>query len=81
MRPPAKLARLDETVMTGYLPGMDISEKDFQYIVLHELTHYKRRDIFYKWLVQVAVCLHWFNPLVHLIRAKYNTAIAGWLYF
>ncbi|MCI8978329.1 MAG: hypothetical protein HFI99_15105, partial [Lachnospiraceae bacterium] len=35
------------------LPGADISEKDFQYIVLHELTHYKRRDMFYKWLVQI----------------------------
>ena len=47
------------------LPRADIAEKDFQYIVLHELTHYKRRDLFYKWLVQTAVCLHWFNPLVY----------------
>ena len=56
------------------LPGMDISEKDFQYIALHELTHYKRRDIFYKWLVQVAVCLHWFNPLVHLMSREITNA-------
>lgn len=56
------------------LPGMDISEKDFQYIVLHELTHYKRRDIFYKWLVQVSVCLHWFNPLVHLMSREITNA-------
>lgn len=47
------------------LPRADIPEKDFQYIVLHELTHYRRRDLFYKWLVQVTVCLHWFNPLVY----------------
>ncbi|MDE6419138.1 MAG: M56 family metallopeptidase, partial [Lachnospiraceae bacterium] len=46
------------------LPSADISEKDFQYILLHELTHYKRRDMFYKWLVQFTVCLHWFNPFV-----------------
>lgn len=56
------------------LPGMDISEKDFQYIALHELTHYKRRDIFYKWLVQVTVCLHWFNPLVHLMSREITNA-------
>lgn len=49
------------------LSGADIPEKDFQYIALHELTHYRRRDMFYKWLVQVTVCLHWFNPLIHLI--------------
>jgi len=56
------------------LPGMDISEKDFQYIALHELTHYKRRDIFYKWLVQVTVCLHWFNPIVHLMSREITNA-------
>lgn len=49
------------------LPSTAISEKEFQYILIHELTHYKRRDMFYKWLVQAVVCLHWFNPLVHLM--------------
>ncbi len=52
------------------LPNADISKKAFQYIVLHELTHYKRRDMFYKWLVQITVCLHWFNPLVHLMSRE-----------
>ena len=56
------------------LPSMDISEKDFSYIVLHELIHYKRRDMFYKWLVQVTVCLHWFNPLVHLMSREITKA-------
>ncbi len=52
------------------LPNADISKKAFQYIVLHELTHYKRRDMFYKWLVQITACLHWFNPLVHLMSRE-----------
>ncbi len=52
------------------LPSADISEKDFQYTALHELIHYKRRDMFYKWLVQIAVCLHWFNPLVYLMSRE-----------
>ena len=56
------------------LPSADIPEKDFQYIVLHELTHYKRRDMFYKWLVQITVCLHWFNPLVYLMRREITKA-------
>lgn len=56
------------------LPDENISEKDFQYIVLHELMHYKRRDMFYKWLVQVTVCLHWFNPLVHFMSREINKA-------
>ena len=56
------------------LPNADIPEKDFRYIVLHELTHYKRRDMFYKWLVQITVCLHWFNPLVHLMSREITKA-------
>lgn len=56
------------------LPGTDISEKDFQYTVLHELKHYQRRDMFYKWLVQLTVCLHWFNPLVYVMSREINKA-------
>lgn len=56
------------------LPSTDISEKDYRYIVLHELTHYRRWDMFYKWLVQVTVCLHWFNPLVYLMSREINKA-------
>ncbi len=56
------------------LPSADIPEKDFHYIILHELTHYKRRDMFYKWLVQVTVCLHWFNPLVYLMSREVTKA-------
>lgn len=30
----------------------------------HELMHYKRRDILYKWFTELVCILHWFNPLV-----------------
>lgn len=47
------------------LPTGKLLESEFQFIILHELTHYKRRDIFYKWLMQFTICVHWFNPLVY----------------
>lgn len=56
------------------LPGTDMSEKDFRYVVTHELMHEKRRDILYKWLVQFAVCLHWFNPLVYVMSREISKA-------
>lgn len=56
------------------LPSADLPEKDFQYIVLHELIHYRRGDLLYKWLVQITVCLHWFNPLVHLMGREITRA-------
>lgn len=54
------------------LPAADLPEEDFYYTVLHELTHYKRLDMFYKWLGQLTLCLHWFNPFVHLMVREIN---------
>ncbi|WP_343208914.1 M56 family metallopeptidase [Anaerolentibacter hominis] len=54
------------------LPGEPLTGTEFQYTILHELTHYKRLDMIYKWLVQITVCLHWFNPLVHLMSREVN---------
>lgn len=47
------------------LPTAELPEEDLRYVLLHELTHYRRRDVLYKWLVQITVCIHWFNPLVY----------------
>lgn len=52
------------------LPTLDIPKRDFEYTILHELTHYKRKDMFYKWLVQITICFHWFNPFVYLMGQK-----------
>ena len=71
---------ISSPLLTGFfrpcivLPCTDISEQNFQYTVLHELTHYKRRDMFYKWLGQITVCLHWFNPLVYLMSREVTKA-------
>ncbi len=42
------------------------------YIFVHELIHYKQRDMFYKWLIQIVVCAHWFNPFVYLLEKEVN---------
>ncbi len=39
-------------------------------ILRHELTHYRRQDILYKWAVAVVTSLHWFNPLMLLLRRE-----------
>lgn len=45
---------------------------DTMLILHHELIHCKRRDIGYKWLFQVALCVHWFNPFIYLFNRKFN---------
>ena len=56
------------------LPSTAVSEEEFRHTVLHELIHYRRRDLLYKWLVQVTVCVHWFNPLVWRMAREIDRA-------
>lgn len=48
-----------------YLPT-GLSAQEQSYIVLHEHTHIKHGDHIIKLLAFVALCFHWFNPLVWL---------------
>ena len=65
-------------VMIGFfrpgivLPVGDMEDKELFYIFVHELIHYKQRDMFYKWLIQIVVCAHWFNPFVYLLEKEVN---------
>jgi len=54
------------------LPDICLNDKKLRYVLQHELTHYKRLDIVYKWLAQITVCLHWYNPLVYRICREIN---------
>lgn len=54
------------------LPACKISDKDLSYIFMHELIHYKQKDMFYKWLIQLVTCIHWFNPFVYLMEKEVN---------
>ena len=46
-----------------YLP-IGISENEIHYILKHEQIHIKRFDYIVKPLAFLALCVHWFNPLV-----------------
>lgn len=46
-----------------YLPDC-LSEKEQEYIILHERYHIRRLDHVVKLLAFVALSIHWFNPLV-----------------
>ncbi|MCT4619146.1 MAG: M56 family metallopeptidase [Marinisporobacter sp.] len=41
-----------------------IHPKELYYILLHELIHYKRKDLLYNIFETIALSLHWFNPIV-----------------
>lgn len=57
------------------LPQSSADERmlpQFQLILHHELIHVARKDLLYKWIYQLLLCLHWFNPFLHSIGRKIN---------
>lgn len=40
---------------------------DLRFILLHELVHYKRRDLLVRLLMLLTIAIHWFNPAVYLL--------------
>lgn len=67
-------------IMTGFFhPKIILSteqykEEEMFYIFLHELIHYKRCDMIYKWFIQIIICIHWFNPFIYLLGKEINRA-------
>ncbi len=45
------------------LPDTDYTPTQLEMIIRHELTHLKRNDIFYKFILHLVSCVYWFNPL------------------
>ena len=44
------------------LPKTELSSEQLHNILRHEMTHFKRHDILYKWFAEFVKCVHWFNP-------------------
>lgn len=49
--------------------------KQLELILTHEFIHIKRFDTLKKWLLAVALCIHWFNPLVWVMYILANRDI------
>lgn len=53
-----------------YLPPARMGARDLRYALCHELVHWRRKDLLYKWALVLIAGVHWFNPAVwYLIRA------------
>ena len=75
-RPPRAYynAKLPAPLVLGYfrpmllLPEVFSSEPAMGAVLRHECIHLRRGDLFWKLLLLAAACVHWFNPLVWIMR-------------
>ncbi|WP_368490600.1 M56 family metallopeptidase [Clostridium sp. BJN0013] len=51
-------------ISTELIFKLSVEEK--KYIFLHELSHFKRKDIFISWIMLFCGILNWFNPIIWL---------------
>ncbi|MCR4607379.1 MAG: right-handed parallel beta-helix repeat-containing protein [Oscillospiraceae bacterium] len=56
------------------LPEHLNDEEDIVNVLHHELMHYRRRDILYKWIAAAVLAVHWFNPIIWLVQKELNSA-------
>lgn len=45
-------------------------DKTKKYIIMHELTHYKRKDLLFNYALLSITVIHWFNPFVWIFFKK-----------
>lgn len=59
---------------TLILPETALTESRLPYVLRHELVHYRRGDIVWRWVAVLATSIHWFNPMVYVAAAQMQEA-------
>lgn len=57
-----------------YIPSLHIEEEAERTIYRHELTHYRHKDLIFKWFSLFVNAIHWFNPFAYLASANISEA-------
>ena len=60
---------------TLFVPDKAFEDGDMRLMLRHEIAHYMRKDIALKLFFLFANALHWFNPVIYLMRKKAYEAI------
>lgn len=51
-----------------YIPKERYSAEELNLIFHHELTHYRKKDLWYKTFLVTVNTIYWFNPFLYLVR-------------
>lgn len=50
----------------------ELTDEEIQIILMHEITHAKRNDVFFKVFIEVLNSLNWFNPIFYMIKHRFE---------
>lgn len=52
------------------LPEGDYTSTEMRYIFRHEIEHYKNGDLWRRALLDMVLCVQWFNPFAYILRRE-----------
>lgn len=52
------------------ISNTDFEENELRAVIYHELTHYKNKDVLYKYILAAAGCVNWFNPIFWMMNSQ-----------
>ncbi len=55
-----------------FLPNIDLDDSQIYYILAHEITHFKKLDIWKKFFVQCLKIVFWWNPFIYIFSRDFN---------
>ena len=58
-----------------YLPILELSDEQLQFVLMHELQHIKSRDNMKRLLFLVVEAIFWWNPLAHVSVNEYEMLV------
>lgn len=56
-----------------FIPALnkEWDKKELEFILAHELCHYRKKDLWLKIIMLVACCINWFNPAVYFMKKRF----------
>ncbi|MGH4140525.1 M56 family metallopeptidase [Clostridium sp.] len=61
---PSLCGLIKPTILIPLSVEVNVCDEEFKYIVMHELTHLKNKDMFINWVITLLSIIYWFNPIL-----------------
>ncbi len=45
-------------------------EGELKWVIIHEICHYKAKDLWLKMIMMLVWCLNWFNPFIYMMKQR-----------
>lgn len=57
------------------MPAREYTNKEWYYILSHEVAHYYNKDLVIKLLIELFIAIIWWNPLLYLLKRRLNAML------